>query len=68
MATFRLVLLFIFCSVSYLLIWHGYLVARNVTTIEYFQVNGESNHAAGVALTGFEIFPVCWGQLGSGLF
>eukprot|EP00752_Nemacystus_decipiens_P001508 g1480.t1 len=32
-----LVLLFVFCAVSYLLIWHGYLVAGNVTTIEYFQ-------------------------------
>ncbi|CAM9572807.1 unnamed protein product [Ectocarpus sp. 6 AP-2014] len=32
-----LVLGFVFCSVSYLLIWHGYLVAGNVTTIEYFK-------------------------------
>lgn len=36
-----MVLLFVFCSVSYLLIWHGYLVAGNVTTIEYFQVSDE---------------------------
>ena len=40
-AAVRLVLLFVFCSVLYLLIWHGYLVAGNVTTIEYFQVNHE---------------------------
>ncbi|CAM9410562.1 unnamed protein product, partial [Scytosiphon promiscuus] len=31
------VLVFVFCSVSYLLIWHSYLVAGNVTTIEYFK-------------------------------
>ncbi|CAN0546534.1 unnamed protein product, partial [Laminaria digitata] len=33
----RALLAFIFCAVSYLLGWHGYLVAGNVTTIEYFK-------------------------------
>lgn len=43
----RLLLLSIFCSVLYLLIWHGYLVASNVTTIEYFKV---SRHRGDISL------------------
>lgn len=34
----RVLLMFVFCSVSYLLVWHGYLTAGNITTIEYFKV------------------------------
>lgn len=44
----------VFLSVLYLIIFHGYLVAQNVTTIEYYKVRN-----AGVWQCTFECSNTC---------